>query len=180
MNVIDRLIKIEAVPGDHVPGLIRLADLSIIPVLPSCESYRLGLPNKLFQSLQAGTSIVATPLPEVAAILNAYGGGVVTRGFGSSELLEGILKAKAGVETNCLPDRYSAEDGAQRIAGLVWALVRKEPIPELSRYDFDRSMLEAGNWKPDGKGLRPFLARICVRLMRMKIEKNTLIEHLKL
>jgi glycosyltransferase involved in cell wall biosynthesis len=40
-------------------------------------NYRFSLPNKLFDYLQAGVPVVATDLPEVAAIVREHGCGLV-------------------------------------------------------------------------------------------------------
>ena len=180
LGVADRLIKIEAVPENQVTGLISLADVSVIPTLPSCESYRLGLPNKLFKSLRSGTPVVATPLPEVATILKKYGGGVVTTGYGPADLLDGIMKGKEDARLSNLPNNYSAKEGARRITVLVKALALRVTPPDALSYDFDISALHASYWRPVEKGLKVFFARFIVSLVKVKkSQKNNSIESLK-
>ena len=58
-----------------LPELTRGADLGLIPVPDLGLSYRYLLPNKLFEYLQAGLPVLASPLPELEAVVEARGLG---------------------------------------------------------------------------------------------------------
>ncbi len=57
------------VRSDLLPELTRGADLGLIPIPDLGLSYRYILPNKLFEYLQAGLPLLASPLPELQAII---------------------------------------------------------------------------------------------------------------
>ena len=62
-----------ALPGKvsaaDLPALTRLAHAGVIPVPDLGLSYRYLLPNKLFEYLQAGLPVLASPLPELMDVL---------------------------------------------------------------------------------------------------------------
>lgn len=49
------------------------ADVSVACIQPTCESYRLSSPNKLFESLAAGTPVVGSRLPEFERVIGTDG-----------------------------------------------------------------------------------------------------------
>jgi glycosyltransferase involved in cell wall biosynthesis len=49
-------------------GLVTIEDV--------CLSYHWSLPNKLFETIQAGLPVVAADLPEIGDVVNGYGVGV--------------------------------------------------------------------------------------------------------
>jgi len=65
----DRLCLPGKIPAADLPGLTRLAHAGVIPVPDLGLSYRYLLPNKLFEYLQAGLPVLASPLPEIADVL---------------------------------------------------------------------------------------------------------------
>jgi len=64
---------------DRVIELARQADLGLVGLEPSCLAHRLALPSELFVAIQAGLPIVATDLPDIAAVLRRYGCGLTFR-----------------------------------------------------------------------------------------------------
>jgi glycogen(starch) synthase len=57
------------VPAARLPQLTRLAHAGLIPVPDLGLSYRYLLPNKLFEYLQAGLPVLASPLPELVDVI---------------------------------------------------------------------------------------------------------------
>ena len=64
-----------AVPYDEVLSYTADADVGLVSVKPVCLSYLYCLPNKLFESINAGIPVLTNPLPDCAAILHHYGIG---------------------------------------------------------------------------------------------------------
>jgi glycosyltransferase involved in cell wall biosynthesis len=69
----DRVFVLDAVAPDDLLEWVASADLSVALIQPVCESYRLSSPNKLFESLAAGTPVVASRLPEIERVLGPDG-----------------------------------------------------------------------------------------------------------
>lgn len=66
----DRLVVSPFVPPDRLAALTPGADLGACLIEPLTESLRLSLPNKLFEYLSAGVPVVASPLPEIRAVVD--------------------------------------------------------------------------------------------------------------
>ncbi len=66
----DRLVLHPFVPPDRLAALTPGADLGACLIEPLTESLRLSLPNKLFEYLAAGVPVVASPLPELRAVVD--------------------------------------------------------------------------------------------------------------
>lgn len=59
-GVTDRLHLVPPVHGEDVPALLADADVSVLPGLDACRSYELSMPNKLFESVQAGLPLAVS------------------------------------------------------------------------------------------------------------------------
>ncbi len=66
----DRLVVHPFVPPDRLATLTPGADLGACLIEPLTESLRLSLPNKLFEYLAAGVPVLASPLPEIRAVVD--------------------------------------------------------------------------------------------------------------
>ncbi|WP_412063436.1 glycosyltransferase [Rubrivirga sp. IMCC45206] len=66
----DRLVVSPFVPPDRLAALTPGADLGACLIEPLTESLRLSLPNKLFEYLAAGVPVLASPLPEIRAVVD--------------------------------------------------------------------------------------------------------------
>jgi glycosyltransferase involved in cell wall biosynthesis len=76
-GVADRVAFLPLVPVDEMFALVAGADAAMVPTEPNSVGNRLGIPNKLFESMLAGVPVVASDLPEVGAIVRRTGAGVV-------------------------------------------------------------------------------------------------------
>jgi glycosyltransferase involved in cell wall biosynthesis len=47
------------------------ADIGVIPIVGSCLSYVYAAPNKLFEDMMVGVPVVASDLPDMAAVVTA-------------------------------------------------------------------------------------------------------------
>ena len=76
-GVVDRVRFVDPVPPDDVPTVISDADVSVVYPQPVTLNALYGLPNKLFQSIQAGLPVVASDTPDVADVVTTLGVGPV-------------------------------------------------------------------------------------------------------
>ncbi|MGI8998785.1 MAG: glycosyltransferase family 4 protein [Candidatus Limnocylindria bacterium] len=68
---------IPPVPSEEVVPYAASATIGISIVQPASLSYRLALPNKLFQYMAAGIPVVASDFPDVRRVVEGNGAGLV-------------------------------------------------------------------------------------------------------
>src|SRR5215212_4763186 len=73
----ERVFFHPAVPPNVLLSYTADATVGVIPIKGCSLHYRYCLPNKLFESLQAGLPVVVSDLPEMAAVVKRYGVGEV-------------------------------------------------------------------------------------------------------
>jgi hypothetical protein len=66
-------------------------DIGFVYVQPTVFNYRYGLPNKLFEFIQARLAVVSGPSPEIASVIESYECGVSSKEF-SVESMVSLLK----------------------------------------------------------------------------------------
>lgn len=71
-----RLAIHPAVPQKELYRYIAAADIEYVAVTASHISYYLSLPNKLMESIQAGTPVVGSDFPEIGGLLKEWQIGV--------------------------------------------------------------------------------------------------------
>jgi glycosyltransferase involved in cell wall biosynthesis len=71
-----RAFAIGRVPHEELLRLTASADIGFALIEPISESYRLALPNKLFEYIMAGVPVVASDLPAMKEVLDAHGVGI--------------------------------------------------------------------------------------------------------
>ena len=64
-----------AVPYEEVLAYTGDADVGLVSVKPVCLSYLYCLPNKLFESINAGIPVLVNDLPDCVALISEYGIG---------------------------------------------------------------------------------------------------------
>lgn len=67
----DRVTLLDPVPFPQMMRYTAAADAGIIPIVGSCLSYIYAAPNKLFEDMMAAIPVVASDLPDMAAIVRA-------------------------------------------------------------------------------------------------------------
>ncbi len=77
-----------AVKSNEVVNFINQYDVGIILVPPINFNYANGLPNKLFEFIQARLAIAIGPIPEIAEVINEYNIGIVSEDFTPKKLAQ--------------------------------------------------------------------------------------------
>jgi glycosyltransferase involved in cell wall biosynthesis len=81
-----RIKVLPPVKSDDVVHTINRYDIGVFLLPPVNFNYANTLPNKLFDFIQARLGIAIGPTPEMAAIVNTYGNGVVSEAFEPADL----------------------------------------------------------------------------------------------
>jgi glycosyltransferase involved in cell wall biosynthesis len=105
----DRIHLVGPVPSDEVVAAARSADVAFIGIEPTCLSYEYSLPNKLFEAIHAGLPVVASDLPDIAALVTEHKLGTL--------FTPGDRIALIGALNAALSDRLRRSD---RTADLNW------------------------------------------------------------
>lgn len=77
LNIMNRVIFHEAVPFEQLWKYLVSVDVGIVMIQPTCQSYYLALPNKLFENIQALNPIIASNLPELRRHVAGYDIGML-------------------------------------------------------------------------------------------------------
>lgn len=88
----EKIKMIKRLPKDQLLHYTYNADIGISIDKNSNLNYRYSLPNKLFDYLQMGLPVLASNLPEIAAIISHYNAGEFITGYNPKELAENIQK----------------------------------------------------------------------------------------
>ena len=73
----DRVHFVPRVPFDVLHEYTCSADVGLCLIRPTGESFRYSLPNKLFEYLMAGLPVIGGDTPEIRAVLESTGAGLV-------------------------------------------------------------------------------------------------------
>ena len=103
----------EPVPPGEVIAHASGADVGLCLYEDTCLNHRYCLPNKLFESLLSGLPVLASNLPDQAAVVDLHGGGWVVENDPTSvaAFLRGLTRAEGLAMRKGLPERVS---------GLTW------------------------------------------------------------
>ena len=82
-----------AVPYTEVLDYTSDADVGLVSVRPVCLSYLYCLPNKLFESIQAGIPVLVNDLPDCVSLINKYGIGAKVEGEEPGNWFRAISRA---------------------------------------------------------------------------------------
>lgn len=87
-----RIRFVPPVKSKEVVQFINQYDLGIILVPPINFNYANGLPNKLFEFIQAKLAVGVGPLPEIAEVVSTHNIGIVSDDFTAKNLAEKLSK----------------------------------------------------------------------------------------
>jgi hypothetical protein len=76
-----RIRFVESVPVHQICDRVNRYDIGVFLLPPNNYNYRYALPNKFFEFVQARLAIAIGPSPEMAALVNKYGCGLVAESF---------------------------------------------------------------------------------------------------
>jgi glycosyltransferase involved in cell wall biosynthesis len=76
IGIAHRVFVLPAVPSIELPRYTASADVGVCLIESLGESYRLSLPNKLFEYLAAGLPVLASDGPEISTVINETGAGI--------------------------------------------------------------------------------------------------------
>lgn len=93
-----RVIFTGKVPHEKLRAYTAIADLGVTLDKPTNINYKFSLPNKIFDYIHAGVPVLASELPEVAAIVSNYKVGVVIPSVTPDAVAKGISEAFSSAE----------------------------------------------------------------------------------
>ncbi len=92
LNLKNRVFHYGPVPTGEVSSWASSADFSVVSMDPICLSYFYTLPNKFFESIQAGLPILACRLPELENHIRKYGCGALFDNYNHDSLVANLQK----------------------------------------------------------------------------------------
>lgn len=72
----DRMMVVPPVPVSAVALTLAQAQVAAVLITSQDTNFHFSLPNKLFEAIAAGLPVIASPIPEVKALVDRYGLGV--------------------------------------------------------------------------------------------------------
>ena len=90
LGVTDRLQILDPVPPDQAATVLTDADLGLALIEPACLSYRMTLPNKLYEYVAAGLPVLSSDVPVLAGEVRRHGLGLVADAGDPTAVAEAI------------------------------------------------------------------------------------------
>lgn len=125
----DRVRFVGSIPPDDIVPRLAAADISAVLIEPLSLSYRLTAPNKLFDSMMAGTAIVASDMRFIGQTVRAERTGEVCNVSDPADIARAILAARDnaveyGLNGRLAAKRYNWENEQTKLADLYGTLAR--------------------------------------------------------
>ena len=90
LGIEEKIIFLPPVPPDELLVHTASAFVGVTLLEDTCLNHRYALPNKLFEYLMAGIPVVASDLPEIRNVIQAYNVGVLVDASKPEAVAEGI------------------------------------------------------------------------------------------
>lgn len=127
----DRVTILDAVPYDEMMRMTEACDAGVIPIVGACLSYVYAAPNKLFEDMMAGIPVVASDLPDTAAVVRAERVGTLIADARRPEDIVAAIRALLDDEE---PPRVKGERArAAALARYNWELERPRLVAVFDR-----------------------------------------------
>jgi glycosyltransferase involved in cell wall biosynthesis len=134
-GVRERLEFAAPVPPERLIDSIRRADLGLALIQPTCLSYRLSLPNKLFEYVAAGLPVLGSDLPVIGGFIADHEIGLVARAGAPADvadrmraLLEPERNRAARLAVARVAREIRWEHESRRLADTYKAAVEAHPV----------------------------------------------------
>lgn len=119
----DRVRFVGRVPAEELVPRLAASDLSAVLIEPISESYRMAAPNKLFDSLAAGTPVIASDLPTIASVTRETGAGVLCDVADPADIARAIIEAlprlpEMRVKARAAAAHYNWDSEQAKLVGL--------------------------------------------------------------
>jgi glycosyltransferase involved in cell wall biosynthesis len=120
LGVANRVVLRDPVPPAEVMDVLLGATAGLALIEPICLSYRLTLPNKLFEYLLAGVPVIASRLPAIEDVIAETGAGVLADPGDAGSVARAIEQAQARKEelsarAAAAATRFSAQNEADEL-----------------------------------------------------------------
>lgn len=100
----DKVFLLGRLPFDKMMSLTRRASIGLSLDRPTNENYKISLPNKIFEYIDAATPVICTPLKEIKIVVEKYRTGV----FLQTPIRENIVR--------CVNNLIEDNDTLQRLS----------------------------------------------------------------
>jgi glycosyltransferase involved in cell wall biosynthesis len=89
-----RIIFLPVMPWEEMMRYTLGCDAGFSLDADTCTNQRYSLPNKLFDYIAAGIPAIASPLPEVSAVIRQYGCGVVLEEVSPEAIAQALVRLR--------------------------------------------------------------------------------------
>lgn len=141
LGIRGRLRFLEPVPPSDVIDYAASADLGVALMLPDSLSFRLSLPNKLFQYMAAGIPLVTSDMPHLREVIGSSGAGLLVDSRDHEAIARAMTRILEDPQTsaemgrrgrNAVEERYNWEVAARELTA-IYARVRRRLAEEVDR-----------------------------------------------
>jgi len=90
----DNIVFLERMPWEEMMRYTMCCDAGLSLDADNCTNHRYSLPNKLFDYLAAGIPVIASDLPEVAAVIKKYDCGILLGEVRPADIAETLAELR--------------------------------------------------------------------------------------